>query len=62
MLPPPTPKRPILFTSPSRVWEATGNFTPDGVPMYASREWQPTERPAYCREVLYREPTAGDTK
>lgn len=59
---PPSERHPIMHNSPSRVWEATGNYTEDGAPMYASREWRTGERAAYCREVLYREPHAGDVK
>jgi len=55
---PPTPK-PNMNRSPERCWYATGNYTHDGKPMFASREWYPGERAEYCRTVLHREPLHG---
>lgn len=38
--------------APNRYWYATGNFTQDGKPMFASKEWEPGEKLAYERSVL----------
>jgi hypothetical protein len=37
---------------PNRVWEPTGNYTPDGKPMFASREWHKGEQAEYIATVL----------
>lgn len=39
--------RPLTYAPPLRVWFPTGNTTPDGKRMFASRDWKPGEKPDY---------------
>lgn len=50
----------VQGSSPNRVWFQTGNFTDDGKPMWASRQWEPGERAEYCRTVLNRNISLGE--
>lgn len=60
-IPPPRQLSPIIKSnSPERVWMVSG-YNGAGTPIYSSRAWEKGERAQYCRNVLHREPYAGES-
>ncbi len=49
------PPRTIYLGAPERKWEPTGNYTHEGKPLFASREWKPGEKAEYVRTILHRD-------
>lgn len=47
-----TQPKSLLHLIPNRKWEPTGKFTPDGKPMWASREWGKNEKADYAEWLI----------
>ena len=45
----------LLDHAPNRFHERTGNFTPDGKPLWKSREWTRGEKEAYLASIQPKE-------